>query len=170
LPDSLAPQRLARIDDISILRAQKRGDIEAVRGLFLEYAASLTTDLGYQDFASELAALPGAYRPPGGSLLLATRKPGRALGCVALRPLRPQQRCEMKRLYVSPEARGHGLGKALAECAMSEAKKLGYREIYLDTLPAMEQAIAMYRSLGFAPIEPYYAPTPEGTIFLAKLL
>jgi ribosomal protein S18 acetylase RimI-like enzyme len=144
-------------------------DLDDARALFRAYAASLPVDLGYQDFATELATLPGKYSAPAGALLLARDRTGTAIGCVSLRPL--ADGCgEMKRLYVAPDARGLGLGRALMDAVVAEAARLGYREIRLDTLPTMTAAIAMYRGAGFEPIPPYYDTAPAGTIFLGRRL
>lgn len=153
---------------IDAVRTQE--DLEAVVGLFRQYAASLPVDLGYQNFEVELAGMPGKYAPPKGALLLARTGTGKAAGCVALRPMEAAGRCEMKRLYVTPDGRGAGLGRRLVETLMSEARRIGYREICLDTLPHMDEAIGLYGKLGFAPIPAYYGPAPEGTRFLGRLL
>lgn len=142
-------------------------DLAAVAELFRAYAASLPVDLGYQDFDLELAALPGKYAPPAGVLLLARDGAGAPLGCVALRPLAADGACEMKRLYVDPAARGSGLGRRLARRIVEAARGLGYRELRLDTLPSMSAALTLYVELGFVETAPYYAPTPDGTVFLA---
>ena len=150
-----------------ILPVSTDEDLAATAELFTRYAASLPVDLGYQDFASELEALPGKYAPPGGALLLA-RDAGRTpIGCVGLRPIPPQGACEMKRLFLLPGARGLGLGRALTEAIVEAAKRLGYHELRLDTLPTMQAAIGLYERMGFKRIEPYYAPTPVGTIFMS---
>ena len=145
-------------------------DLEAVAALFEAYAASLSVDLGYQGFAEELAGLPGKYAPPAGALLLASEPLGHALGCVALRPMPREACCEIKRLYVSPAARGLGLGHALIAAILDAAPAIGYREARLDSLPDMEAAIALYRKAGFAPIAPYYDSPVQGTIFLGRAL
>jgi len=145
-------------------------DLDAARALFRAYAASLPIDLAYQGFATELAALPGAYAAPSGALLLARGPSGSAIGCVGLRPLAEPAVCEMKRLYVAPAARGLGLGRALMDAVVAEAGRLGYREIRLDTLPTMTAAIAMYRAAGFEPVAPYYDTAPAGTIFLGRAI
>jgi ribosomal protein S18 acetylase RimI-like enzyme len=141
-------------------------DLAATMALFEAYAASLGINLSYQNFMEEMAAMPGKYAPPKGVLLLARGTDGTALGCVGLRPLE-DARCEMKRLYVAPEGRGLGLGKALAERVVDEARQIGYREMRLDTLPSLMAAIALYERMGFARIAAYYDTPIPGTIFMA---
>lgn len=133
------------------------------------YADALPIDLSYQGFAEELAALPGRYAPPGGTLLLARQSDGTAVGCVAVRPL-GDGICEMKRLFVVPAGRGLGLGRALAEAAIAAAARAGHREIRLDTLPTMGAALALYRALGFVPVKAYYDTPVAGTVFLSRPL
>lgn len=145
-------------------------DVQAAALLFDEYASSLGIDLSFQDFATELANLPGKYAPPAGALLIARDLQGEPLGCVGVRPMAPDGCCEMKRLYVSPRARGLGLGKALVDAAIREALRIGHREMRLDTLPTMGEAMALYRKAGFQPIEPYYDTPLSGTVFLARSL
>lgn len=133
--------------------------------LFRAYAASLPIDLGYQGFEDELAALPGKYAPPGGALLIARDRAAVAIGCVAMRPLAGPV-CEMKRLWVQPEARGLGLGGALIDAIVAAGRAAGYAAMRLDTLPTMQAALAMYARAGFREIPAYY-PTPIArTIFL----
>jgi ribosomal protein S18 acetylase RimI-like enzyme len=154
----------------AIVPVRTPSDLADVIALFTAYASSLSIDLAYQDFADEMAAMPGKYAPPKGELLLARGADGQPLGCVGLRPLDAPGCCEMKRLYVAPEGRGLGVGRALAEEIISAAKRIGYREMRLDTLPEMDKAIAIYRTLGFVSIAPYYDTPIAGTLFLAKQL
>ncbi len=150
---------------IDVLPAAWPRDLEVVRGLFQEYVDSLAVDLYFQELEKELTSLPGKYSPPGGRLLLAWRE-DEPVGCVALRPI-DAATCEMKRLYVRPEARGEQLGRRLAERICEEGRAAGYRRICLDTLPTMVSAQGLYASLGFVPIAPYIFNPVPGTRFLA---
>jgi ribosomal protein S18 acetylase RimI-like enzyme len=154
----------------TIAPARTPADLAIVAGLFRAYADSLSVDLAYQDFAAELAGLPGKYAPPAGALLLARDAAGVALGCIALRPLDPPAVCEMKRLFVAPAGRGLGLGRALVEAALAAARTAGYREMRLDTLPDMTAAIALYRQTGFRPVPAYYDTPVASTLFLGRSL
>jgi putative acetyltransferase len=150
--------------NVRITQAFDREQISAVRDLMREYADSLGVDLSYQNFDHEMQSLPGEYTPPRGSLLLASAG-DEAAGCVAIRPL-AEKFCEMKRLYVRPAWRSTGLGKRLVEAAIEEARGVGHEFMRLDTLPTMITARHLYASLGFRPIDPYYASPIAGTAFL----
>ncbi len=152
-----------------ILPVRDEADLKAAIALFYAYADSLGVDLTYQKFAEEMAAMPGKYAPPEGALLLAKSTDGVASGCVGLRPL-GDSICEMKRLYVAPDARGLGLGQALADAVVAEARRIGYREMKLDTLPHLKAAIALYRAMGFREIPAYYHTPIAGTLFFSLKL
>ncbi|MHB2168218.1 GNAT family N-acetyltransferase [Alsobacter sp. R-9] len=149
-----------------IRQASTLAEITAVAALFRAYAASLSVDLAYQDFETELAGLPGKYAPPRGALLLASGDDGGALGCVALRPTDEAGAAEMKRLYVAPQGRGRGLGEAMIRAVCDAARLAGYAEIRLDTLPDMAGAQALYRKLGFTDMPAYYDTPVVGTRFM----
>ncbi|HET9939730.1 MAG TPA: GNAT family N-acetyltransferase [Candidatus Eisenbacteria bacterium] len=150
---------------MGVRRAETAEDVEAVRVLFLEYAASLEFDLAFQDFEHEVTSLPGDYAPPRGALLLATDGTAPA-GCVALRPWGDEDTCEMKRLYVRPGMRGKRVGVSLVAAILEEARARGYRRMRLDTVPGMDAAIALYRAAGFRDIAPYRANPVPGALFM----
>lgn len=149
---------------IEIRHARIPDELDAVRDIFREYVGSVSADLGFQNYEAEFAALPGAYAAPAGCLLLGWRG-GRAVGCVALRPV-DAVTCELKRLYVRPAARGEALGRRLVERMLDEARAAGYRRICLDVLPEFDAAIRLYAALGFQPAPPVTHNPVPGTRFL----
>jgi ribosomal protein S18 acetylase RimI-like enzyme len=147
-----------------IIRVETAEHLQQARSLFEEYADSLGVDLSFQNFDEELANLPGDYAPPDGCLLLAQHE-GQPAGCIALRKISGDT-CEMKRLYVRDDCRGHGFGRMLVQMIIAEAQRLGYKWMRLDTLPSMIEAKALYRNFGFREIEPYRYNPILGTSFL----
>jgi len=160
----MAPRKHA----IEVRPAEGNGPLAEARALFKEYASSLGRDVSLEDFGRELVELPGPYGPPHGVLLVA-RCDGRPAGCVALRPLGGGV-CEMKRLFVRHQFRGKGIGKRLALAVIGAAHERGYRAMRIGFAPWMEEAIAIYRGLGFRPIEAYRAEVFEGSVFLELAL
>ena len=175
-----------------IVQADTKQLIQHTASLFREYASGLSVNLSFQDFEKELAGLPGGYAPPEGRLLLAflneNLEPSqrasssvspasatsfassasfspRLAGCIAMRKT-DSSTCEMKRLYVRPEFRGHRLGRTLALAAIHAAREIGYQRMRLDTLPEMAEAQILYRSLGFKEIPPYRFNPIAGTRYL----
>jgi GNAT superfamily N-acetyltransferase len=152
--------------------AETDEDLEEVRRLFgsflswhqerhqedLELIDAYFDGAAYQQ---EIDGLPGAYAPPDGALLLCWDT-GLAVGCVALKRL-DDVSCEMKRMFVAPTARGRGAGRALATAVLERAREVGYQRMYLDTSIRQNEAIALYRDLGFEDVEPYY-DVPEAML------
>ena|SRR5438067_5717085 len=150
---------------MQITHAETTEQIEQARALFCEYESWLGLSLCFQNFEKELAELPGAYAEPDGRLLLA-RDNDELAGCVALRKLN-ERTCEMKRLFVREKFRGKGIGRLLIETIIRTAKEIGYERMLLDTLPPrMNDAIALYRSLGFREIASYYDNPVPGALFM----
>jgi ribosomal protein S18 acetylase RimI-like enzyme len=148
---------------LDIRPATTAADFQAVRTLVLSFIGWLRVlfaddpaliDEYFIAVQPELDSLPGPYGPPGGRLLLATLD-GRAVGTVALRDL-GDGTCEMKRMYVDTTVHGQGVGRALAEALVAQARLLGYARMRLDTSRRQAAAIRLYRRLGFDEIAPYY--------------
>lgn len=155
--------------DITVAPAETPEDIEAVRGLFREYAEAMKFELCFQGFDREMAALPGPYAPPGGELLLC-RVGGEPAGCVATCRFVPGV-AELKRLYVRPEFREMKIGRNLTWLAMGMAGEAGYGSIRLETIPdRMETAEGMYRKLGFEPVACAAGTDPRITCYNRTLV
>lgn len=170
-------------------------DREVVAALFAAYAESLDIDLSFQNFTHELSQLPGKYSiEKGGALFLArvsghqaknataysrtSSKPPthtsplvpHVIGCVAVRGFNAPDTCELKRLYITPDARGLGAGRILMEAAIAKARELGYKEMLLDTLATMVAARGLYAKYGFKETEKYYDNPTKGVVFMKATL
>jgi len=146
-----------------IKQAQTKTEIEEVRKLFRDYEEFLDLDLRFQSFEEEVASLPGKYSRPSGDLLIGLDEE-RAVGCVALRKL-DHGVCEMKRLFVRPEARRTGLGRKLAQEIIVIARDLSYLLMRLDTFDRLTEAMHLYKTLGFRRTEPYYENPLPGVVY-----
>jgi ribosomal protein S18 acetylase RimI-like enzyme len=151
-----------------MIRPATAVDIPDVRSMLREYVAWIGLDLAFQEIESEITNLPGEYDPPGGVLLVA-EDGHQLIGMIALRQFEGSIG-EMKRLFVRPHARGHGLATDLINRVLDEARHRNYAEVRLDTLPMMTAAQSLYQSLGFEDVEPYYDTPIAGTRFMAMRL
>jgi len=158
---------------LHIIQALSEENISQLRKLFREYSCMPGVAPCVEDFAREVSALPGSYAPPDGRLLLAIHQgpenDAEAIGCAALRKLQ-QEVCEMKRVYVQPAFRGHGAGRKLVEELILQARSIGYARMVLDTLPIMDEAHKLYRSLGFQEIPSYQKNPVPGALFFELTL
>lgn len=148
------------------IRRAGSADLDAVRDIFREYQAAVNAPICFEGFENELAALPAGYF----AILLAQNdRDNRPVACVALRENTPGI-AEMKRLYVRPEGRGQGLGRRMVAAAIDDARAAGYITLRLDTLPVMNEAIALYRSMNFQPIDRYNNSPDPGSLYFAIAL
>ena len=143
-------------------------ELEEVRDIFIEYSEFLQVDLCFQNFEKELQTLHEVYSPPQGCIILAKQNDV-TVGCVALKQI-DDGVCEMKRLYVRPEARGEGFGRKLVEELIRFARKSSYTTMKLDTVSKLKEAISLYRSFGFVETSPYvYNPLSDVLYFELQL-
>ena len=153
------------MQNYEIIQAETKSEMEYVKALFLEYSNWLGDCFCFQGFEEELASLPGKYAPPNGRLYLVVSE-GKYVGCIGIRRIE-KGICEMKRLYVRPQARGLGIGKKLVDLVIADAKNEGYEKMRLDTLPEkMLGAQKIYKSVGFHKIDAYYANPIEGVMYM----
>ena len=147
-----------------LVQATTPDEWNEARRLVREYAATLGVDLSFQNFEQELDHFPTEYAAPGGAFILAEDE-DRYVACIGVRQFAAEVG-EIKRLYVAPAARGHGLGRVLVERIIAEARQLGYRSLLLDTLPFMKEAQSLYLSMGFRPTTAYRFNPIAGSAFL----
>lgn len=148
---------------LSVRTAHADDDIK-VAALIAEYASDFEYELGDQDVVGEGMRAREYY--DNGALLVADVD-GEVVGCVAFEPW-GEDRCRMKRMYVPPDQRGRGVGKALAQAVMDEARQQGYGSMVLDTTQGMEAARKLYASLGFEEWEPDYEAPCRGTVYMRR--
>jgi len=148
---------------LKIFPAQTDKDFEIAKKLFVGYADSLGFDLAFQDFQQELDNLAEYYNLPDNCLMLVKYK-GQIVGCVGLKRF-SDEICEMKRLYVRPQFQGLGIGRALAQAVIEQARKIGYTHMRLDFI-APRVSETLYKSLGFTEIAPYEDIPIAGSKFM----
>jgi GNAT superfamily N-acetyltransferase len=122
------------------------------RDLDVRYAG---LDLSAEPDWAMLNVLTDTVTPPHGVFLVA-RLDGEPIGCGAIRR-HGEDECEVKRMYVAPEARGRGVARALLAALEEAAAGFGYRRLVLETGVQQPEAIALYESEGWTPIEPFGA-------------
>lgn len=149
---------------MDIRRATAPDDIAHVKALFLDYLRFIETYLGqslsFQGTAAEFADFPQTYA----GLWLASLDGGPS-GAVGLKPFAPNT-AELKRLWVAPDARGHGIGEALCVACIKGARAQGYSRLLLDTDRGLTHANRVYERLGFRDIDRYY-DNPMDSRFMA---
>ena len=153
---------------VEIRAATTDDDYRLVSGLFREYLESLPFEIDFQDVDADIERPASMYAPPDGCAFLGAVD-GDYVGVVGVRRF-DEASCELKRMYVRPSSRGTGLGRALAEAAITAARELGYRQMFLDTIEDMRAANALYESLGFLQIPAYrHNPLPGDRYFALEL-
>ncbi len=138
---------LQRIDPLNETHLR---DCELILG---QYFANLKSDYGVQ--ASEIDQSLSEYAVNGNIFWILRRKDSQEiLGSISLRPL-DADRCELRRMFIAPSARGLGLARQLISFFDEQARGLGFKEVYLDSRVVLAPANALYQSCGFVPTERY---------------
>lgn len=150
------------MENIKIIFGNEK--ISEVVKIFAEYKAELNLDLSFQPADDSAENILKRYGEPAGKIFLATVDE-KIAGCVAFHKMNFEKSCELKRLFVKPEYRGLKLGKKLLAKAIDEAKKIGYKKIYLDTLSTLENACRLYEKFGFKKIDAYYENPLKNVVY-----
>ena len=161
---------------IEIHIATSEPDFDHVRSLLADYNAFLFDIIDpalLRHRETELDALPGAFAPPRGALLLAMLA-REAVGCIGVRPLATgddEIAAECCRMWVTHAARGRSLGRVLLREAITAARKQGCTALYLNSVPeTMAAAYRLYLEFGFVPVAPYKQVSIPGIRFLRLAL
>jgi GNAT superfamily N-acetyltransferase len=141
-------------------------DRAAVRKLLFDYYTDILPrfealggpELDAGDMADDTLNDPGTLLPPHHRFLLAYDVSNTLLGCGSLKRIRDDA-AEMKRMFVRDAARGTGLGRTLFEDRIAEARRMGLKWLYADTIKGNRAMLAIYEKHGFDYIDRY----PENT-------
>lgn len=163
-----------------IVRQASDGDMGDVQRLCWDYRAVLAEvtaprpdiiDFYYAetDYAALMHALPQKHARPHGAIFVAELD-GAVVGCGMTHRIDAAS-SEIKRVFVNPAARGHGVASQIVEAAKAQAKADGYRRMVLDSIIWLADAVRLYDHLGFTPCPPYYAPDPrlDGLIIFREI-
>lgn len=151
----------------SVVIETEHGDAPTSLALVRRYLGELHERLGITACDGDLASEAAAYRPPSGAFLV-VRQEGVAVGCGAVRAIADDV-AEVKRMWVTPALRGHGVGARLLTALEDEARRLGFRTARLDTRRELIEAVALYRRAGYREIPPYN-DNPDADVWLEKTL
>jgi putative acetyltransferase len=124
-------------------------DVTAVLGLVRDVLAEFGLRFGVGAATDDaLAQLPTSYEEHGGAFWVAVVSTGEIVGTCGIFPLDPGT-FEVRKMYLQPEVRGQGVGRALLDESVAWARARGGRRLVLDTTEQMRRAIAFYESHGF---------------------
>ncbi len=133
-----------------MIRDARIDEMGEIRTMFIEYSNWMNYEPCFTSFQKELDNLPGKYVSPDGALLVAEIN-RELVGCAALEKM-DDYRCEIKRVWVRDKHQGLNIGVSLINLIIDRAKEIGYKKMYLETIPKSKKAIEIYESLGFRKI------------------
>ncbi len=133
-----------------VIRKAKGSDAMAAREVVFPVLEHYGLAPEPQGTDADLFDLDAAYFRAGGAFFVLEDPAGRVVGTCGLKPI-DRERIELRKMYLSPAARGQGHGRRLLEHAIAEARRLGFRKLELETASVLVEAISLYRSRGFVP-------------------
>jgi putative acetyltransferase len=146
----MAPISTTALSDSIICRDAERGDEAGIRTLVFQVLGEygLKVDPGRTD--ADLVDVVGSYSERGGVFRVFTRA-GAVVGCGGLYPLDGGE-AEIRKMYLAPEVRGQGLGRALLQDLIDAGRTRGFRRVVLETATVLREALALYQRFGFQPV------------------
>ena len=139
----------------TILPEDNRALAKIIRNSLEEFKANKPGTVYFDDTTDNLSEV---FKTPD-SIYFVAEADGVLLGGGGIYPTQnlPAGTCELVKLYLSNAARGKGIGKLLMEKCFTAAKDLGYKKMYLETMPELNIAVPMYEKMGFT-----YLQSPQG--------
>ena len=134
------------------IRRAHASDLESIRGVVRDVLAEYGLAADPSGVDSDLADLDASYFSRDGLFEVAVALDGHIVGCCGVFPLEAGG-CELRKMYLLRQTRGHGLGGRLLRRALAFARHRGYRRMELETASVLKEAIALYAGAGFVPIE-----------------
>ena len=139
----------------TILPEDNKALAKIIRNSLEEFKANKPGTVYFDESTDNLSEV---FKTPN-SIYFVAEADGVLLGGGGIYPTQnlPAGTCELVKLYLSNAARGKGIGKLLMEKCFTAAKDLGYKKMYLETMPELNIAVPMYEKMGFT-----YLQSPQG--------
>ena len=145
------------IDDSIKIRSATNADCESIQRLVFGVLAEYVLKNDPQGTDLDIADVESNYLDRGGVFEVLEDGAGKVVGTIGLYPL-DAETIELRKMYLAPELRGRGLGRKILSRAIEKAKNLGYLRVYLETAFVLKQAVHLYESFGFSPVEIKHTP------------
>ena len=139
------------LEQINIRRIEQKDNsalAKIVRDTLAEFGANKPGTVYYDPTTDALYEL---FQSTPGSIYYVAEKEGKLVGGGGIFPSAglPKDTCELVKMYLLPEVRGIGLGKKLIQLCLDFAKQAGYKNVYIETMPELKQALKTYEKFGF---------------------
>lgn len=138
------------------IRSATAADSAAIRALVGAALQEFGMQLESDGLDADLDDVHASYIENGGAFDVIVDATGALMGCVGIMPyddVDGRRACELRKMYLRPGARGHGLGRLLLGRAIDHAQRLGFETVVLETASILEDAIALYERNGFVPFD-----------------
>ena len=139
------------------IRSATNADRAQIEELVFGILRSFDLALDRDGTDKDLSDIESNYLARGGVFEVIENNDGKIVGTIGLYPL-DETTIELRKMYFDPSIRGRGLGKQMLKEMIEKAKILGYLRVYLETASVLKQAVHLYESAGFQPVEVKHTP------------
>lgn len=150
------------------LRPADNRDCEDIARLVFDVLKEYDLKLAPASTDADIKDIESSYFKRGGAFLVLVEKDGSIIGAYGLYPIE-KHTCELRKMYLHKAYRGKGVGKLLLEDALSRARQLGFKKMVLETASVLKEAIALYKSYGFAEYQPNHLSSRCDQAYLLEL-